>query len=73
MASQRILPDMMAEDLAIQPLEQAYTIPASWYTVPRFHELDKEAIFCKSWQHISHLSTLQNLGDQFIANVTGNP
>jgi len=73
MASLQALPDMKAEDLAIQPLEQAETIPASWYTDPRFHELDKEAIFSASWQQIGHLSKVQNSGDQLVANVAGNP
>ncbi|MEK6566758.1 MAG: aromatic ring-hydroxylating dioxygenase subunit alpha [Bacteroidota bacterium] len=73
MASLQALPDMKAEDLSIQPLEQAETIPSNWYTDPLFHELDKEAIFCKSWQQIGHLSKVQNSGDQLVSNVAGNP
>lgn len=73
MASHRDFPDMRPEDLAIQPLERADTIPARWYTDPEFHELDKESIFSASWQQIGHISKLQNSGDQFIATVAGNP
>ena len=67
------LPDTTAEDLTIIPLERSETIPSTWYTDPRFFDLDKEAVFCQSWQGISHLSKLQNVGDQIVATVAGNP
>jgi choline monooxygenase len=44
------MPDITEEDLVVLPLERAETIPASWYTDARFHELDREAIFARTWQ-----------------------
>ncbi len=67
------MPEIAEEDLRILPLERAETIPASWCTDPRFHELDKEAIFAKTWQGIGHISRLQNPGDQIIATAAENP
>jgi len=67
------LPDTAQEDLEILPLERSETIPSTWYTDPKFFDLDKETVFCQTWQGISHLSKLQNIGDQIVASVAANP
>jgi choline monooxygenase len=67
------LPQISGDELHIQPLERAETIPASWYTDPRFHELDAGAIFHHSWHGVGHLSRLNNVGDYILATVADNP
>jgi choline monooxygenase len=68
-----ILPNVSDADLIVQPLARSETIPSSWYTDPRFHELDKQAIFNKSWHGIGHVRRLKNPGDYIIATVADNP
>jgi len=67
------LPDISEEELHIAALERAETIPASWYTHPGFHELDREAIFSRSWQGIGHISRVHAVGDQIVASVADSP
>jgi choline monooxygenase len=67
------VPDISEQELEIHPLERAETIPASWYTNPQFHELERELIFAQTWQHIGHASRLQVPGDQIIGEAAGNP
>lgn len=68
-----IPPTLSLADLEIQPLERSETIPSDWYTDPRFHEFDKQAIFSKTWQHIGPTSGINAPGDQIVATVAGNP
>jgi len=46
-------PPLKAADLRVRPLARAETIPSAWYTDPRFHALDRDAIFATSWQHVA--------------------
>ena len=43
------LATLVEPDLRVEPLERAETIPSSWYTDPRFHELEKECVFARTW------------------------
>jgi choline monooxygenase len=67
------LPDFTEKDLAVVSLEQSETIPSSWYTDPRFHQLDLALVFGKTWQGIGHVSKLQKPGDQIVGEAAGNP
>jgi choline monooxygenase len=67
------LPDLTEQSLQSVPIERAETIPSGWYTDPRFHELDKEFIFARTWQGVGHLGRVQNSGDYFVATVADNP
>ncbi len=73
MLDKSLLPTITDEDLRIHPLERSETIPSSWYTDHRFHDLDNDVIFARSWQYIGHLSQVQNPGDQCMGSVAGNP
>ncbi len=66
-------PDLTPELLTPQPLERAETIPSAWFTDPRFHELDREAVFGASWQHVGHVDQLAHAGDLIADAVAGNP
>jgi choline monooxygenase len=66
-------PDLTPDLLTVQPLERAETIPSAWYTDPRFHDLDREAVFAESWQHVGHLDQVRNVGDHIVDAIAGNP
>src|SRR5688572_3226275 len=65
--------DITSDALSITPLARAETIPSAWYVDPRFHELDREAVFASSWQLVAHAGQLRNPGDHVIAMVAVNP
>jgi choline monooxygenase len=67
------LPDFTPEQFAVKPIEQAETIPSSWYTHPAYHEIDRQAVFSRTWQAISHVSQVQSIGDCAAAVVADNP
>jgi choline monooxygenase len=73
MINKTALPDFTIGTLSSVPIERSETIPSSWYTDPRFHEFDHEAIFARTWQHVGHLGKVQNPGDYFLAEVAENP
>jgi choline monooxygenase len=55
------------------PLERASTIPASWYTDPRLHDLERRTVFAGAWQPIARLDQLQRAGDYVAAEIAGEP
>src|SRR5215207_5458585 len=54
-------------------LSRAQTMPSRWYTDSRFLELEKEAIFWKTWQPVGRTDMVQRAGDFFTCEVTGEP
>lgn len=60
-------PDVLQEKLV--PGE--HTLPASWWTSDKVFELEKRAIFHKSWLFCMHASRFKKAGDYFQLNVTG--
>lgn len=60
-------PDIAAEKL----LPGEHTLPASWWTSEKVFELEKRAIFHKSWLFCIHSSRFKKPGDYFQFNVTG--
>ena len=67
------LPDLDADTMTTQPIEQAFTIPSSWYTAPEFHTFDREAITATHWQYVGHVSQMPNAGDHIVSNIAGDP
>ncbi len=47
----------------------SYTLPARFYTDESVFELEKEAIFYKSWWYAGHVSQLQNTGDYLTTEI----
>ncbi len=54
-------------------LSQAETLPARWYTEPRFLELETERIFYKTWQPVGRVENVLRPGDFFTCEVVGQP
>jgi choline monooxygenase len=67
------VPELTDADLAPVPVERSETIPSLWYTDPRFHVLDQEAVFAATWQGVGHESMLDRPGSYFLATVAGDP
>lgn len=67
------LPDFSDDALASVPVERSETIPSSWYTDPRFHDVDRDAVFARTWQGIGHESMAAEPGAFFTATVADNP
>jgi choline monooxygenase len=65
----RILADFDAD----APLEEAWTIPGSWYTDPRIAKLERDKVWCRSWQMVARLAQLERPGQFVTAEVGGEP
>lgn len=48
-----------------------HTLPASWWTSDKVYELEKRAIFHKSWLFCTHSSRFKKAGDYYQFTVTG--
>jgi choline monooxygenase len=59
--------------LASQPLERAETIPSAWYTDPRFHAIDSELVFARTWQNVGHTAQVAQEGQYLVATVADDP
>jgi len=55
------------------PLDQASTIPASWYTDARIFQLEQDTVFSKSWQVAARLDQLNKPGDYVTTDIAGEP
>ncbi len=62
-----------AADLRVRPLARAETIPSAWYTDPQFHDIDRDAVFATTWQHVADVHQLAQPGDHIVADVAGEP
>ncbi|MFV8755457.1 aromatic ring-hydroxylating oxygenase subunit alpha [Nannocystaceae bacterium ST9] len=48
------------------PIERAHTPPASWYTSPEIAELERDALFARSWQPVARAAELREPG-QYVS------
>jgi choline monooxygenase len=55
------------------PLDHASTIPSPWYFDEGLAELENSAVFGKSWQAVGRAHQVQNPGQFFTADITGDP
>ncbi|MGH9932317.1 MAG: aromatic ring-hydroxylating oxygenase subunit alpha, partial [Pyrinomonadaceae bacterium] len=58
---------------ATAPLEQALTIPASWYTDERICDLELRSVFAGSWQPVCRVNQLSEPGRYITAEIAGEP
>jgi choline monooxygenase len=54
-------------------LATASTMPSRWYVNPDFLELEKRAIFWKTWQPVGRADMVARPGDFFTCEVVGEP
>jgi choline monooxygenase len=62
-----------AAALASRPLARAETIPSAWYTDPRFHAIDSELVFARTWQNVGHADQVATEGQHLVATVADDP
>jgi len=56
-----------------KPLDQASTIPSSWYTDARVFQLEQQTVFTRSWQVAARLDQLKQPGDYVTTDIAGEP
>jgi choline monooxygenase len=71
--SRRDYPELTARALGVSPIARAQTIPSAWYVGPRFHELDRVAVFAASWQPVARVDQVAKPGQFAIGTVADNP
>ncbi len=55
------------------PLEQARTIPNTWYTAPEVAKLERDAVFARTWQVVGRSAQIATVGAFLTANIAGEP
>ena len=55
------------------PLDQAHTIPASWYVDERIAELERQTVFGGTWQMVARTGQVAQPGDFVTAELAGEP
>lgn len=55
------------------PIERAFMPPSSWYTAREFYELEKRAIFLRSWQPVARVDKLAQPGAYVSGCLAGQP
>ena len=71
-----MLPDLgaiLAQYDECSPLEEAFTIPASWYTDAGVAGLEGAAVFGRTWQVIGRVDQVAAPGQFFTAEIAGEP
>jgi choline monooxygenase len=52
-----------------RPLEDGWTLPASWYTDPHVHALERERLFARAWTYAGPAEWVADPGAYFAAQV----
>src|SRR5438067_666604 len=55
------------------PLDQASTIPATWYTDKRIFALEQAIVFSSSWHFAARVDQLTKAGDYVTTEIAGEP
>lgn len=55
------------------PLEEAFTILAEWYADPRMDDLERRAVFGRTWQLVGRAEQVAEPGQYITAEVAGEP
>lgn len=56
-----------------KPLQEASTIPASWYTDKRIYELELQTVFARSWQFAGRVDQLEEPGQYVTTEIAREP
>ncbi len=73
MSDGRPLADVLADYDPEAPLEDAWTIPGSWYTDPRVFALEQRAVFGGNWTVAGRLDQVVEPGRFFTVELAGEP
>ena len=65
---------MLPADYTFEPsLARASTIPSAWYTDPAMIDLERRAIFHRTWQAAGYTDTVATPGSYFACDIAGEP
>jgi len=67
------LKEILASYNAAAVLQDAYTIPAPWYTDARIAQLELHNVFSRTWQAVGRTSQVEKPGQYVTATVAGEP
>src|SRR4051812_39784459 len=65
------LQEIIASYDPVAPLAEAATIPSSWYLDARVAELERHAVFSRTWQFAGRLEELEEPGQYVTLDVAG--
>jgi choline monooxygenase len=55
------------------PLDQATTIPASWYIDKRVYQCELQSVFARSWQMVCRVDQVSKPGQYVTGEIAGEP
>ncbi len=67
------LPELINSYNPNLPLEEAFTIPASWYTNQDLYDLEMQTVFADSWQLAGRLDQVKKPGQYVTSEIAGEP
>jgi choline monooxygenase len=67
------LDEILADFDATAPLDEATTIPGTWYTDPRVAEREGRTVWSRTWQMVARVDQLKDAGQYATAVVGGEP
>jgi choline monooxygenase len=67
------LKEILASYNAAAALQDAYTIPAPWYTDARIAQLELQNVFSRTWQSVGRTAQVEKTGQYVTATVAGEP
>src|SRR5881394_3515831 len=67
------LKEILASYDPTAPLDQASTIPASWYLNSELAELERRTVFSHSWQLVGRVEQVEAPGQYITCEIAGEP
>jgi choline monooxygenase len=64
---------ILEQDLIIDPIERAKTVPSSWYTSPDALAAEYDTVFAKSWHYACALYELPEIGSRVPVTIGKEP
>lgn len=65
--------ELLAQYQPNLPLEEASTIPASWYVDERILDLEKKSTFSRTWQLAARVDQVREPGQYVTSEIAGEP
>jgi choline monooxygenase len=69
----RSVDEILADYDLASKLSEARTIPSAWYTDPRIADLERRAVFSRTWQAVGRADQVAEPGQYLTATVAGEP
>lgn len=73
MSRKNSIPLFKADELNIEPIERAHTIPSHWYYDPDIFTFEIEHLFARQWQYLCHEDQIPEAGDMYTTEIAHNP